>query len=222
MLAHGSPAHQLRTCHCRLGHPSLGYLKQFFPSLNSCNKSLDCETCVLAKSHKNSYYPSNTCSPKPFDVVHSDVWGPNPNINSHGFAYFVLFVDDCTRMCWDYFSKHKSGVFDVFGKFYYMILTQFHSQIKILRSDNGGEYVSLVIKQYFPEHGLIHQTSCSNTPQQNGVAKRKNHTLLEISRALMFEARMLARFWPEAIAIATYLTNRLPTKSLQFQTLLLP
>ena len=52
----------------------------------------------------------------------------------------------------------------------------------------------------------------------NGVAKRKNYTLLEISRALIFEARMSARFWPEVIATATYLTKRFPTKSLHFQT----
>ena len=69
MLAHGSPAHQLWTWHRRLGHLSLGYLKRLFPSLHSCITFLDCETCVLAKSHKHSYFPSNTRAPKPFDVV---------------------------------------------------------------------------------------------------------------------------------------------------------
>ena len=72
MLAHGSPAHQLWTLHRRLGHPSLGYLKRLFPSLNNCTTSLDCETCVLAKSHKHSYFPSNTRAPNSFDVIHSD------------------------------------------------------------------------------------------------------------------------------------------------------
>ena len=99
-----------------------------------------------------------------------------------------------------------------------MILTQFHAKPKVLRSDNGGEYVSLAMKQFFLEHDLVHQTSCPNISQQNGVAERKNRTLLEISRALMFEARMPVRFQPLAIATATYLTNRLPTKSLHFQT----
>ena len=75
-----------------------------------------------------------------------------------------------------------------------MILTQFHANPKILRFDNYGEYVSLVMKQFFLEYGLVHQTSRTDTPQQNGVAERKNRTLLEISRALMFEARMPVRF----------------------------
>ena len=107
---------------------------------------MDCETCVLAKSHKHSYFPNNTRANKPFDLVHSDVQGPAPDINSHGFAYFVLVVDDCTLMCWVYFLKHKSEVFDVFVKFYNMILFQFHAQLKILRSDNDGEYISLIMK----------------------------------------------------------------------------
>ena len=121
-------------------------------------------------------------------------------------------------MYWVYFLKHKSDVFDVFVKFYNMFLTQFHAKPKILRSDNGGEYISVSMKHFFLDHGLVHQTSCPDTPQQNGVVERKNRTLLEISRALMFETRMPVRFWTEAIAIATYLINRLPTKTLYFKT----
>ena len=56
----------------------------------------------------------------------------------HSYSYFVSFIDDCTRMCWIYFLKHKSEVFDVFVKFYNMIVTQFIAKPKILRSDNGG------------------------------------------------------------------------------------
>ena len=130
----------------------------------------------------------------------------------------MLFIDDYSRMCWVYFLKHKSEVFDVFVKFYNMILTQFHAKPKILRSDNGGEYISVAMKQFFLEHGLIHQTSCPDTPQQNGVAERKNRTLLEMARALIFDTHVPVHFWPEAIATVTYLTNRLPTKILQFQT----
>ena len=74
------------------------------------------------------------------------------------------------------------------------------------------------MKQFFRDHGLVHQTSYPDTPQQNGVAERKNRTLLEIARALMFETHIPICFWPEAFATATYLTNRLPTKILNFQT----
>ena len=218
LLVHGTPIQQLWTRHRHLGHPSLGYLKRLFPSFHSCNLSLDCETCVLAKSHKHSYSPSFTRTDRPFDLIHSDVWGPAPESNSQGYSYVVLFLDDCTRVSWIYFLKHKSEVFDGFVNFYNMILTQFHTRLKILRSDNGGEYVSHKMKSFILEHSIIHQTTCPDTPQQNGVAERKNRSLLNISRALMFESHVPASYWPEAISTANYLSNRLPTKSLEFRT----
>ena len=60
---------------------------------------------------------------KPFVLLHSNVRGPTPESNSQGFAYYVLFMDDCTRMSWIYFLKHKSKVFDTFFMFYNMMLT---------------------------------------------------------------------------------------------------
>ena len=120
-------------------------------------------------------------------------------------------------MCWIYFL-HKSEVFNVLVKFYNMIVTQFDAKPKILRSDNGGEYMNQHMANLFTTHGLLHQTSCSHTPQQNCIAERKNRTLLEIGRALMFEADVPTYCWPEAIASAIYLTNRLPSKILKFRT----
>ena len=122
-----------------LGHPSLGYLKRLIPSLNNCNENLQCKACALSKSQKNFFLPSMTHSSKPFVLIHSDVWGPAPGFNNHSFSYFVSFVDDYTRMSWVYFLKHKSEVYDVFVKFYNMIMTQLQAQPKILRSDNRGE-----------------------------------------------------------------------------------
>ena len=114
-----------------------------------------------------------------------------------------------------YFLKHKFEVFDAFVKFYNMIVK---TKPQILRSDNGGEYINQHMENFFTTYGLVHQTSCPHTPQQNGVAERKNRTLLEISGALMFEAHVPSHFWPKAIASATYLTNRLPSKTLMFKT----
>ena len=94
----------------RLDHPSLGYLKRLFPSLNNCNAPLDCEACVLEKSHRHTYFPSLTHSIKLFALIHYDVWGPAPESNTQGLSYFVWFVDDCIRMSWVYFMKHKSEV----------------------------------------------------------------------------------------------------------------
>ena len=221
-LAHGTVERQRWLWHRRLGHPSVGYLHLLFPQLFSSTSNLDCETCLLSKSHKHSYVPSNKRSESVFSLVHSDVWGPAPHMgssmNNSGFQYFILFIDDCSRLTWVYFLKHKSEVFSKFVEFYNMILTQFQSWIQILRSDNGGEYVNNSMKKFCSENGVIHQTSCSYTPQQNGVAERKNRIILEMARALMLESKVPTFFWPEAVATAIYLLNRLPTKILHKQT----
>lgn len=67
-------------------------------------------------------------------------------------------------------------------------------------------------------HGLIHQTTCLDNPHQNGVAQSKNRTLLDKTRTMMIESRVPSHYWPEAIATANYLSNHLPTKSLNYAT----
>ncbi|XP_013624332.1 PREDICTED: uncharacterized protein LOC106330407 [Brassica oleracea var. oleracea] len=85
----------------------------------------------------------------------------------------------------------------------------------VLWSDNGGEYTSTAFKHHLAKHGIIHQTSCSYTPQQNGVAEKKNHHLMEVGRSMMFHINVPKRFWGDAVVSACYLINRIPTKVLQ-------
>nr|KAJ0198868.1 hypothetical protein LSAT_V11C600327230 [Lactuca sativa] len=89
---------------------------------------------------------------------------------------------------------------------------------EIFRSDNGGEFVNSEMKSFFQTKGIIHQTTCPHTPEQNGVAERKNRILLEITRALLIESQTPKFFWPEALVTAAYLVNRLPTQILKSKT----
>jgi len=124
MLAHGTVIRQLWLCHRRLGHPSFGYLKILFPSLFTSNtKPIKCETCIRAKNHKVTFPLNNNRVNSAFSLVHSDVWGPALNSHNNQFQYFVLFVDNFSRMTWIYFLKHKSEVLDKFYAFYQMIHT---------------------------------------------------------------------------------------------------
>lgn len=83
--------------------------------------------------------------------------------------------------------------------------------MKVLRSDNGGEYMASSLATFLHDQGVIHQFSCPDTPEQNGVAERKNRHLLEVTRALLFEKDVPKRFWNEAVLTATYLINRTMT-----------
>ena len=80
--------------HCRLGHPSLSLLKKLYPQFFSLS-SLNCESCQYANLHRVHLSPRvNNQASTPFELIHSDVWGPCPVVSPTGFRYFVTFVDD--------------------------------------------------------------------------------------------------------------------------------
>ncbi|CAL2271615.1 unnamed protein product [Prunus armeniaca] len=89
---------------------------------------------------------------------------------------------------------------------------------RVLRFDNGGEFLNHDLNQFLQDHGIIHQRSCPYTPQRNGVVERKNKHLLEVIRASIFSANMPRSFWGEAVVSAAYLINRIPFSILNFQT----
>ncbi|RVW50306.1 Retrovirus-related Pol polyprotein from transposon TNT 1-94 [Vitis vinifera] len=177
--------------HRHLRHASFGYLKKLFSSLfaKSDISGFRCDICELAKSHRVSFPLILNKSPLPFMVIHFDVWGPSKVPTLSGSRWFVTFIDDCTRMTWLYLMKTKDEVNLLFQNFHKMIETQYNAKVWVLRSDNGGEYQSSDLQKYLEEHGIIHQTTCSNTPQQNGVVERKNQHLLEVVRASLIAAK---------------------------------
>ena len=161
--------------HFRLGHPSFRYLKYLFPKLfmNKDPSFFKCEICELAKHHRVAF-PSQPYKPsKPFSIIHSDVWGPNRISTLSNKRWFITFTDDHTRLCWVYLLKEKSEVEQVFKIFYRMVQTQFQTNIQIFKSDNGKEYFNSILGNFFLEKGIIHQSFCIDTPQQNDIAERK-------------------------------------------------
>lgn len=206
--------------HRRLGHPSFTTLKMMFPSFFKGYRveSFNCTDCEFAKHKRTSFQHVNKKSLEPFSLIHSDIWGPSIVSNISGARWFVLFIDDCTRVTWTYLLKNKSEVTTIFSKFYNMITTQFGVRIKRFRSDNAKDYFNQTLSSFFRKEGIIHESSCVNTPQQNGVAERKNGHLLDVTRALLFHKNVPKHYWGEAVLIATHLINRLPTKVLNFKS----
>ena len=102
----------------------------------------------------------------------------------------------------------------MFKLFLELIHTQFQTTVKILRSDSGGEYMSNEFQSFLQNRGIINHRSCPYTPQQNGVAERKNRHLLDVVRTLLIDTSVPPKFWAEALATATYLINRLPSQKL--------
>jgi Integrase core domain len=139
-------------------------------------------------------------------------------MSKSGFRWYLIFTDDCSRMTWMYLLKTKDEVKRVFKEFVTMVKTQFGKTVKVIRSDNGTEYVNHDLKIFFKNEGIVHETSCVGTPQQNGIAERKNRHILEITRALLIESSVPNRFWENAMSFAIYLMNRSPTRVNNFKT----
>ena len=177
--------------HKRLGHPSFSYLKHLFPEFSKeiSSSQFHCDACHLAKDHRVSFNSRGYSASKAFYLIHSDVWDPSKIKTLSGKKWFMTFIDDHTRVCWVYLMEKKSEVeqrFQDFQDFFNMIKNQFNTTIGILRSDNGTEYFNKYLSTFLVTNGIIHQFSCRDTPQQNGVAERKNRHLLEVTRAIMF------------------------------------
>ena len=106
-------------------------------------------------------------------------------------------------------------MFDCFYEFLCLIETQFNVKLKIFRSDNGTEFINRKFSNLFREKGIIHQTTCINTPEQNGVSERKNRHLLEMTRSLLFQNNVPKIYWSDAVLCATHLINRIPSVNLE-------
>ncbi|KAG7588044.1 GAG-pre-integrase domain [Arabidopsis suecica] len=197
--------------HARLGHPHSRALKLMLPSISFDHTS--CEACILGKHCKSVFPKSSTIYEKCFDLVHSDVW-TSPCVSRDNNKYFVTFIDEKSKYTWVTLLPSKDRVFEAFTNFQHYVTNQFNAKIKVLRTDNGGEYTSHKFKEHLTKYGILHQTSCPYTPQQNGVAERKNRHLMEVARSMMFHTSVPRRYWGDAVMTACYLINRTPTKIL--------
>jgi transposase InsO family protein len=183
------------------------------------NEYSTCEGCALGKMHREEF-PTHTDKRKRdiLELVHTNVCGPMQTRSLGGAYYFLIFIDDCTKYTWVYFMRKKSDVFEYFKEFKNMVEKQTGKYIKILRSDQGGEYTSGAFIKYCKSHGIVQQYMVPHTPQQNGVAERKNRTLVECAWSMLKGKNLTNGFWVEAISTVVYLKNRSPTKSLDHKT----
>ena len=179
-------------------------------------KEVVCAGCQYGKAHQLPYNESKFRAKKPLELIHSDVFGPVKQASVSGMRYMVTFIDDYSRYVWTFFMKEKSETFSKFQEFKTAVEGELRTKICCLRSDNGGEYVSEEFGRYLKECGIRHQFTCANTPQQNGVAERKNRHLAEICRSMLHAKNVPGRFWVEAMKTVAHVINKLPQPRLGF------
>ncbi|GJZ45060.1 retrotransposon protein, putative, ty1-copia subclass [Tanacetum coccineum] len=167
--------------HSRLGHVNKKRIAQLQKDgvLESFDfKSNDvCESCLLGKMTKSPFTESCERGEGLLDLVHTDMCGPFQTATKDRKRYYVTFTDDFSRYGYVYLIKHKSDTFKVFKRYQNEVENQLGTKIKVLQSDNRGEYLSIEFFDHLKNYGIVSQLTPPRIPQLNGVAERRNRTL---------------------------------------------
>jgi transposase InsO family protein len=172
-----------------------------------------CEGYVYGKMHRFPFPKTAWRAKAPLELVHADICGPTRTPSLNNKRYFLLFINDFSRMIWIYFLNNKSDAFSVFLQFKALIEKQSGCQIKTLRTDRGGEFIYMPFLDYCKENDIQRQLTVRYTPKQNGVAERKNRTIEEMARSMLKGKVLPNKFWAEVVNTAAYILNRSPTKA---------
>ncbi|XP_074314810.1 uncharacterized protein LOC141650977 [Silene latifolia] len=185
-------------------------------SFKHCNNGI----CNAAKSVDHFLFHSRVGHTS-FDKMHHMphyVWGPYRVSSLSGATSFLTILDDHSRNTWTFLVQNKAQVPALVKQFIAFVETQFHKQIKIIRSDNGTEFFQVQCSQFFKDKGIMHQRSIVGRPQQNGRVERKHRHLLDTARELKIQSKVPPKFWGECLLTATYFINKMPTPVLNWKT----
>ncbi|CAI5474892.1 unnamed protein product [Closterium sp. Yama58-4] len=168
-----------------------------------------CPTCLETKFTKFPFSSSTGPAKAPLALVHMDVVGPTRAPSLSGSRYFLTIVDDHTRAVWVYPLKAKGEVAAAVLK-EWMPRAQRESghKVKVIRTDNGGEFIGADFEKELKRKGIQHQLTVPYNPQQNGVAERFNRTLQEGARTLLGRAGLPDPFWVTALRQVVVVKNR--------------
>jgi transposase InsO family protein len=205
--------------HARLGHISKSRIQKLASSgaieINRIDEMPTCEPCLKGKMAKLPFKGNPERAKQTLDLIHTDVCGPLRKSARGGYDYFITFTDDFSRYGYVFLLKHKSEAFERFKEFKMEVENQLGHTIKALRSDRGGEFLSNEFLNYLVEHGILSQWTPPATPQLNGVAERRNRTLMDMVRSMMSATDLPLSFWGHALLTATKILNMVPSKSVE-------
>jgi hypothetical protein len=191
--------------HRRLGHLNFDHLIKLknleavkdLPKISKPQDSV-CKPCQVGKQNRTQFKSKSfTSTEKPLQLVHMDLCGPSRQEGTGKENYFMLIIDDYSRLTWVAFLKEKAEAFEKFKIFKALTETQIGKRLKAIRSDQGGEFMSRDFKEFCDEHGIKREYTIPGTPQQNGVVGRKNRKVQEMARSMMNEKNIGQTYWVE-------------------------
>lgn len=201
--------------HDRLGHAPMNKLKMIDCISNTCVETDDvCLTCPLTRFTRLPPSLSDSIACLRFELVHINIWGPYKVCTREKYRYIITIVDDFSRATSVYLLTLKSECLNVMNLFSSFVMNHFGLSIKTIRSDNALEFIERECKKFFGEQGMVHQTSCVDTPFQNERVERKHRNVLEMARALRMRVGLPLCYSGDYVLIAVYIINKLPNSIL--------
>ncbi|GKB03274.1 putative ribonuclease H-like domain-containing protein [Tanacetum coccineum] len=202
--------------HRRLGHPNFKTMNKLvrnnlvrgLPS-KSFENDHSCVDCLKGKQHKASCKTKLVSFvSKPLHTLHMDLFGPNSVSSLNHKWYCLVVTDDFSRFTWTFFLKTKNETSSILRNFIIEIENLKDLKVKIIMCDNGGEFKNREMDEFCTKKGIKREFSNARTPQQNGVAERRNRTLIEAARTMLTDAKLPVTFWAKAVSSACYVQNR--------------
>ncbi|GJV41488.1 putative ribonuclease H-like domain-containing protein [Tanacetum coccineum] len=168
-----------------------------------------CVACLKGKQHRASC-KSKVLNPitKPLFMLLMDMFGPTFVSSLIHKNYCLVVTDDYSRFTWVFFLTTKDETNEILKNFIKEIENLVDKKVKIIRSDNGTEFKNKVMDDFCREKGIKREYSVARTPQQNGIAERRNRTLIEAARTMLADSKLPTTFWAEAVSTACYVQNR--------------
>nr|GEY53006.1 putative ribonuclease H-like domain-containing protein [Tanacetum cinerariifolium] len=165
-----------------------------------------CVACKKGKQHRASCKTKPVSSvSQPLQRLHMDLFGPTFVKSLNKKSYCLVVTDDYSRFTWVFFLATKDETSPILKTFITGIENQLSLKVKIIISDNGTEFKNQDLNQFCRMKGIKREFSVPRTPQQNGIAKRKNRTLIEAARTMLADSRLPNPFWAEAVNIACFM-----------------
>ncbi|GJT95782.1 retrovirus-related pol polyprotein from transposon TNT 1-94 [Tanacetum coccineum] len=168
-----------------------------------------CSACERGKSKKASHplklVPSDHSK---LELLHMDLCGPMRVASINRKKYILGIVDNYSRYTWVYFLHSKDETPEIIKKFIAQAQLNYKAKVCKIRTDNGTEFKNATLKAHYEKLGIMQQFSTARTPQQNGVVKRRNRTLVESARSMLIFSRLPKFLWAEAVATACFTQNR--------------
>ncbi|GJY24265.1 putative ribonuclease H-like domain-containing protein [Tanacetum coccineum] len=202
--------------HRRLGHVNFktmnklvkGNLVRGFPS-KAFENDHTCVACQKGKQHKASCKTKLVSSiSQPLQMLHMDLFGQTSVRSINHKTYCLVVTDDFSRFSWVFFLATKSETSGILKKFITEIENKLNHKVKVIRSNNGTKFKNREMDEFCGQKGIKREYSVARTPQQNGVAERKNRTLIEAARTMLADSLLPTVFWAEAVNTACYVLNR--------------